>query len=196
MRSFFWTLASAVLLVTPAAPQIGGGVGGGESKPRAEMRSLPGLVPVAETRVLMLGINLPNFNSLNRRLAQQPQGDESWNIIQGQALLIAENGNLLMLRPPSGKEEAWLDRAADLRTVAARLARSAGEHDVARSRDDLVKLANTCNRCHKTFGVNVTITAFGGGDKQIPRPPQAPAIPPPSDPPQPPPPPRPPSGSS
>ncbi len=200
MRILCLTVAMALFVVTPVAPQISGGVGGEEPKPRAQMRSGPGLMPVAETRVLMLGINLPNFNGLNRRLAQQPQGDESWNIIRGQALLIAENGNLLMLRPPrDGKEEIWLDRAADLRSVATRLARGASERDYARSRDDLVKLADTCNRCHKTFRVDVTITAFGGGQGNIPRPPQPPAIPQPRDPPQPPnppSPPRPPSGST
>jgi hypothetical protein len=142
---------------------------------------------------LMLGINLPNFRGLERRLARQPQGDESWEMVRAHALLIAENGNLLMLRPPrDGREDTWLDRATDLRAVATRLARSASNHDYARSRDDLVKLADVCNRCHRTFQVNVNISAFGdqgGGGapaaKQPPGVPQPPGIPQPPSPPSP-----------
>jgi hypothetical protein len=185
MRIFFLSTALALVLVAPADPQVSG-----ERDPsRAKMRSRPHPEPVAKVRLLMLGINLPNFQGIEQSLSQEPRGTDAWDIIQGQALLIAENGNLLMLRPPTGaKEDAWLDRAAELRSAGARLARAAVDHDYARCRDDLTRLANVCNRCHKSFQVNANISAFGeqSGIPAVPRPPAPPSVPQPPVPPQPP----------
>jgi len=186
MRIYFLAATLSMLLVAPADPQVGGGKP--DPVPRAKMRSQPRPEPVAKTRLLMLGINLPNFRGIEERLGQSPRGD-SWDIIQGQALLIAENGNLLMLRPPrNDKEDTWLERAADLRAAATRLARAAVDQDYARSRDDLIALANVCNHCHKSFQVDVRISAFGeqSGVPAVPAPPRPPAVPKPPPPPRPP----------
>src|SRR5258708_205498 len=101
-------LASAVGLtaVAPVTPQVGVPSG----RPAAQMRSGPRLEAVAETRLLMDGINWPNFLGLERLLKQRPANVDAWAYIRGQALLIAENGNLLMLRPPRNEgEETWMD---------------------------------------------------------------------------------------
>src|SRR5438034_1018545 len=101
-----------LMLAVPAQPQV-------------RTRTVPRLDPVAETRLLMQGINLPNFRGLERHLRQKPADDEAWTFARGQALLIAENGNLLLLRPPrNAGESAWLDQAGELRSAATRLARA------------------------------------------------------------------------
>ena len=118
--------------------------------PRAE--------PIAETRLLMEGLALPNFRGIDRQLRQKPTEVEAWVFMRGQSLLIAETANLLMLRPPrSGGQEAWLSQAAQLRDTATRLACSAAERDYDRSRAGLAELANACNRCHQTFRVPTRI---------------------------------------
>ena len=66
----------------------------------------PKLVPVAETRLLMEGLAHSNFRGLERILKQKPADDKAWTFARGQALLIAETGNLLMLRPPKNAGEA------------------------------------------------------------------------------------------
>jgi hypothetical protein len=194
MRIFLLTPALGLLFVAPAAPQIGGAIGGRDTAPpRAQMRTVPRPEPVADIRLLMLGINLPNYQGIAQRLEQQRQDAESWNILFGQALLIAENGNLLMLRSPpgNGREDTWLDRAAELRSTAVRVARAASDHDGARTRDEFKQLTNVCNRCHQTFRVDVKIGEQGGGSA-IPRPPKPPAVPQAPAPPSPPAPPKPP----
>src|SRR5262249_47946383 len=61
----------------------------------------PKLEAVAETRLLMEGMAQPNLRGLDRLLSKEkPGGDEAWKFARGQALLLAETGNLLMLRPP------------------------------------------------------------------------------------------------
>ena len=77
------------------------------------------LEPVAETRLLMQGLNLPNFQALERLLKEKPTEDEAWRFMRGQALLIAENGNLLLMRPPRNPGETmWMEKAANMRTAA------------------------------------------------------------------------------
>jgi len=124
-------------------------------------RFRPRLEPVAETRLLMEGMNGPNFRALEGLLKKKPTEEEAWTFARGQAMLIAETGNLLMLRPPRNQgQDAWMERATELRTAAARLSRHAGDQDYERSRADLTEVANACNRCHQTFRVSTRIKAF------------------------------------
>jgi hypothetical protein len=128
---------------------------------RPATKSAPKLEPVAETRLLMEGLNQPNFKGLEKLLKEKPAEDDAWTFARGQALLIAENGNLLMLRPPRNPgEEAWMHHASELRDNAAKLARTLAKHDYEASKAGLTDLANTCNRCHKTFRSPVRIVPF------------------------------------
>jgi len=147
-RVFLLAAAAGLALAGPAAPQ-------------AQVASAPRPQAVAETRLLMEAINLPNFKGLESLLGKKPADVEAWAFARGQALLIAENGNLLMLRPPRGQgRQAWLDRAAELRDAATDLARAAASRDYPRSRAGLTALAKTCNRCHQTFRVAERVTPF------------------------------------
>jgi hypothetical protein len=149
-----------VTVTSHAAPPTG-------SKP------LPIPEAVAETRLLMEALNQANFRGLERLLGEKPAGAEAWAFARGQALLIAETGNLLMLRPPRQGQTVWMDRSADLRTAATRLARAAGESNYDRCRAGLREVANCCNRCHQTFRVAVRLAPFGepaGGAARPPGP--------------------------
>jgi len=122
----------------------------------------PRLVPVAETKLLMEGMTHANFLGLERILKRDDAIDEaSWKFARGQALLIAESGNLLMLRPPKNSgQEAWMKSAGELRERAGQLGRVVSTRDVEGSRRGLVQLANTCNKCHETFRVTARISPF------------------------------------
>ncbi len=152
--SIRWLAAVAVMVATagwtsPQPPRSSA------PKPR------PRLEAVAETKLLMEGLMQPNFRGLERNLKQAPADDSGWIFARGQALLIAETGNLLMMRPPrSGGQDAWNDLAADLRDRGTRLARAAAAKDLERSRAALLELATACNRCHQTFGQTTRITPF------------------------------------
>ena len=70
------------------------------------------LEAVAETRLLMEGLALANHRGLVKLLKQRPTEVEAWGFARGQALLIAETANLLMLRPPKNAqgEKVWMQR--------------------------------------------------------------------------------------
>src|SRR5581483_8687125 len=105
------TLALAILalgLVIPAGLSQG------------TIKVQPKLEAIAETRLLMEGLAQANFKGLERLLAQKPSDAQSWTFARGQALLIAETANLLMLRPPRNQgEPVWFERAMDLRKQAS-----------------------------------------------------------------------------
>lgn len=131
------------------------------SEPSAATRIPLRLEPVAETRLLMEGLNQPNFRGLEKIFKQEPADDDSWAFARGQALLIAETSNLLLIRPPrNAGESLWLERAADLRNASARLARVAANRDYLRSRAGVNEVANACNRCHQSFRVSTRLTPF------------------------------------
>src|SRR5262249_30094245 len=119
-------ITAALLLSTPAVPQ--------GLRPNPGAKPAPRLEAVAETRLLMDGINQANFSGLERLLKEKPADGEAWSFARGQALLIAETGNLLMLRPPKNQgQDAWMDRARELRESATGLARAASAPHYARS---------------------------------------------------------------
>jgi cytochrome c556 len=142
-------LAAAITLTLQAA----------SSRPAA--KDGPRLVPVAETKLLMEGLAQANFRGLERLLKEKPADVEAWTFARGQALLIAETGNLLMLRPPRNPaEKIWMDRAGALRGTATNLARLLASRDYEKSRQTLALLANTCNACHQSFKVKTRIVPF------------------------------------
>ena len=125
------------------------------------VKAAPKMEPVAETLLLMQGINLPNFQGIEKLLREKPSEADAWKFLRGQALLIAENGNLLMLRPPHNAGEAvWQEKAAAMRTQATKLANVIAEGDFTRSRAGLIDLASACNDCHGRFRVSARVLPF------------------------------------
>jgi hypothetical protein len=140
------------LLLAPVAESQG---------PKPNPKFKPTLQPVAETKLLMEGLANPNFRGLEKLLKAEPAGVEAWTFARGQALLLAETANLLMLRPPKGEaQNVWFDRAMTVRTTAAQLAASTAAKDYAKSRTLFLNLAKGCNSCHQSFNVPVQITPF------------------------------------
>src|SRR5579885_3480021 len=125
----------------------------------AEDKFTPRFEALAETKLLMEGLALPNYRAVEKHLqGKGPEDVDTWMFARGQALLIAETGNLLLLRPPRNDgRDVWMRRAMDMRQSAGALARRLGNRDLARSRTALLDLANKCNDCHQTFRVPTRI---------------------------------------
>ena len=105
-------------------------------------------------QLLMEGLAHSNYRSVSRLLKAKPTDVDTWVFARGQAILIAETGNLLLLRPPKNTgRDTWMRLASEMRTQATALARSTGGRDYARSKAALTNLTTSCNRCHQTFRV-------------------------------------------
>lgn len=117
--------------------------------------------PVADTKLLMNGLAAANMRGLGKTLRDKPTEAEAWGFARGQALLVAETGNLLMLRPPKGTgRDDWLGYAGDLRDAADKLARAAVAKDYPKARAGLAAVANVCNRCHQASQVAARVDPF------------------------------------
>lgn len=132
-----------------------------QSQP-AKAKTSPKLEPVAETKLLMNGLADPNFKGLGKLLKEKPKDAEAWAFARGRALLVAETGNLLMLRPPKTREaqDNWMAHSTELREAASAVARAAAAEDYLKSRVALAALANSCNRCHRAFRVAARVEPF------------------------------------
>src|SRR5437870_4706291 len=85
-------LAPLLLLTSEAAPQT-------TTRPRTAPAPAPSPPPaprftprfeaVAETKLLMEGLNLPNYRGLERLLKDKPADPDTWTFARGQAILIA-----------------------------------------------------------------------------------------------------------
>lgn len=139
----------------------------GWSQPPQPKATPPRLEAVAETKLVMDGIAQANYDGLTKLLANKPTEQEAWVFARGQALIIAESANLLMIRPPRTKpqQDVWMTRAMEMRSVAKALGQAAAAKDYLASRAALAKLANQCNRCHADFAVKHRIAPIEPTEK-------------------------------
>ena len=152
-RSLRSASIGVLLLSTAVVPGLGQNTGGAKIVPKLE--------PIAETRLIMEGLAHANFRGLERNLTKTPIDDQSWIFARGQALLLAETANLLMIRPPKNKgETAWFERSMEMRSQAQRLAQLLAKKDLDGSKAVMQQLANSCNRCHQSFRVPIDIAPF------------------------------------
>jgi hypothetical protein len=163
MSALTRSLLAGVFLVTSAVvPGLGQNTGTAKIVPKLE--------PVAETKLIMEGLLHSNFRGLERNLNKNPMDDQTWVFARGQALLIAESANLLMLRPPRNSgEPLWMERSMDLRAQAQQMAKLLSGKDLERVKAGMSQVSNSCNRCHQTFRVPVEIVPFQQPD--VPAPP-------------------------
>jgi hypothetical protein len=127
-------------------------------QPQPASRFTPKFEALAETRLLMEGLAQPNYRSLEEHLQRKPDDLDTWAFARGQALLVAETGNLLLLRPPRNQgRDTWMKLAMDMRQSAGTLARQLGNKDYEGSKAAMANLTTACNRCHQTFRVPVKV---------------------------------------
>src|SRR5262249_9074190 len=109
-------------------------------RPKTETKKVaPRFEAVAETKLLMEGLAESNYRGLATLPKQSPTDSETGTFARGQALLIAETGNLLLWRPPRNEgQDSWFRWATELRAAATNLARQAGARDYAASRAALL----------------------------------------------------------
>jgi hypothetical protein len=106
----------------------------------------------------MEGLAHANYRSISKQLKNKPADADTWVFVRGQSLLVAETGNLLLLRPPRNTgRDTWMRLAMEMRDAAGNLGRAAGARDYPRSRTALEGLTNACNKCHTTFRIPVQI---------------------------------------
>jgi hypothetical protein len=109
------------------------------------------LKQLASIADLMRAINAPTGvrGQLALSLQEPPADEKAWNVVGSRAALMADSGGLLMtLMPPKGGAASWLRHTASYRDAAASLSAAADRRDVAAAQQALLRLNETCGKCH------------------------------------------------
>ncbi len=84
-----------------------------------------------------------------------PQDDKEWLSIQRNAVLLAESGNVLLMRAPAGGQSDWAKDAKILVDAGAAAYKAARAKDANALLAVAQPLNATCTSCHKQYRANL-----------------------------------------
>jgi cytochrome c553 len=125
--------ALLLLLVIPAAAQS------------------PPFTPVATINEIMDAITLPYSDAILYIQRNPPQNDRDWEVLQLQALMLAESGNLLMMKGRAKNQGDWMKDArmlVDAGMAAVKATRAKSIDAVLALNEQIV---TSCITCHRKF---------------------------------------------
>jgi hypothetical protein len=93
----------------------------------------------------------PTYQRLKQSMAADSADNNRWKAIKSDALILAEGGNLLLVRTPAEDSKAWNEHSAAVRELGGKLYAAAKNKDVKAARSNYEALLVNCNRCHTQF---------------------------------------------
>jgi hypothetical protein len=120
----------------------------------AAFAQAPTFQPVGTMSQLMVDVIYPASDAIFYAFREPPKNEHEWNILQGQALVVAETGNLLMLPSRARDQDKWMADAKLLVDVGAAAYKAAK----AKNMDAIValneQLNTACVTCHQDYRPN------------------------------------------
>jgi len=139
--------------LAPGGGNAGGGGQGGGGRQAPAGNAGP---PIDSMSDLMTSMVYPPTNNILLSVYRGgPQNDSDWTTIQRNAVLLAESGNVLLMRAPAGANQAdWARDAKMLVDAGAAVYKAARAKDTAAllTTDQAINAA--CVTCHKQFRFN------------------------------------------
>lgn len=93
----------------------------------------------------------PTYKRLKQAMAAAPTDNSVWKGIKADALILAEGGNLLMLRKSKENTASWDELSAAVRESGGELYKSAKKKDYQSARQHYEVMLKKCNACHDKF---------------------------------------------
>ena len=103
---------------------------------------------------LMVKIIYPASDALFYIETRTPKTDAEWTVLEGQALMLAETGNLLMMPGRARDQQQWMADAKlmlDAGAAAVKAARTKNVEAISALNDQLLE---SCTSCHKHYRPN------------------------------------------
>jgi hypothetical protein len=109
-------------------------------------------VPV-ETNVkdFMEGVFQGPYRRLKPAMAAEPADRQGWKTIRSESLILAEGGNLLLVRKPEKDLDKWVEFSVAVRENGGQLYKAAKQKDFPATRKAYESMITQCNACHKHF---------------------------------------------
>jgi hypothetical protein len=93
----------------------------------------------------------PTFKRLKPAMAAAPTDNKGWKAIKADSLMLAEGGNLLLIRQPEKDAADWVKHSVQVRDLGGQLYEAAKAKDFAAARKHYEAMIENCNACHKQF---------------------------------------------
>ncbi len=136
--AFVFLVGATVIAQAPAAP-------------RKAATGRPPTRNVGTMSDLMVKIIYPASDALFYIESRTPKSDAEWTVLEGQALMVAESANLLMLPGRARDQKQWLADATlmlDAGAAAVKAAKAKNVEAIAALSDQLME---SCTSCHKNY---------------------------------------------
>jgi hypothetical protein len=91
----------------------------------------------------------PTYKRLKGSMAEEPKDNGGWKAIKADSLLLAEGGNLLLMR--SEGDPDWDKSAIAVRRAGGKLYQAARKKDYSAAKTNYVAMLVNCNACHQQF---------------------------------------------
>lgn len=111
----------------------------------------PTYQPVGTILQLMKAMVIPSSDVIFKISADAPKSDKDWAIIQNNALILAESGNLLMMQGRAKDNGDWTKDSKSLIDAGAAAFKAANAKDVDKLNDISDDILTSCENCHKKY---------------------------------------------
>jgi hypothetical protein len=111
----------------------------------------PPFQPVATISEIMDAITLPYSDALVYIQRNPPKSERDWETLQMQALMLAESGNLLMMKDRAKNQGEWMKDARALVDAGMAAVKATRAKDVQAVRALNEQIVNSCITCHMKF---------------------------------------------
>ena len=105
----------------------------------------------SDTHEFMEYVFQPTFKRLKPVMAAAPADNAAWKAIKADALILAEGGNLLLIRQPKEDAADWVTHSLQVRVFGGQLYRAAKAKDYTKAQKHYESMVKNCNACHKQF---------------------------------------------
>jgi hypothetical protein len=100
---------------------------------------------------LMVKIIYPSSDALFYIETRTPKTDTEWTVLEGQALMVAESANLLMMPGRARDQKQWMADAKLMLDAGAAAVTAARDKDVAAISALSDQLMQSCTSCHRHY---------------------------------------------
>lgn len=117
----------------------------------AAMAEAPTFQPVGTTLQLMKAIVIPSSDVIFKIPSEAPKDDKEWAVVQNNALMLAESGNLLMMAGRSKDNGEWMKDSQALVAAGTAAFKAANAKDLNKLGDVSDDILAACETCHNKY---------------------------------------------
>jgi len=118
----------------------------------AVLAQAPTYQPVATHMQIMQAFIIPASDALFALGGQAPASDKDWQSVQTNAIILAEAGNLLIMRTPKADNGDWKKFSKQMTVAGAAALAAAKRKDVDKLTGDVSdQVLMSCEACHAKY---------------------------------------------